>query len=103
MPYIGFAPLAAELVAADVEADHELLALHAARLGHQEVAQLMDEDHRAQADARPSESRRPASERQISPTSSIAIKHIPNVLPPRRAQRSSSIKSLERGIGFEMM
>ncbi len=46
----GFAPLAAELVAADVEADHEFVTTHAAGLCHQEVTQLMDEDHGAQAD-----------------------------------------------------
>ena len=53
MPYSVSPHLPADLVAADVEADHELFALHAARLGHQEVAQLVHEDHGAQAERRP--------------------------------------------------
>ena len=34
----------------DVEAQVELLALHAAELGHDEVAQLVDEDHEPQSE-----------------------------------------------------
>ena len=50
MPYSVSPHSPADLVAADVEADHELFALHAAGLGDQEVAQLVHEDHGAQAE-----------------------------------------------------
>ena len=41
-----FAPLeAAEPPAVDIEAEIELLALHAAGLGDEEVSQFVDEDH----------------------------------------------------------
>ena len=39
-----------QLQPADVEAEIELLALHAAELGDQEMAQLVDENHQPQAD-----------------------------------------------------
>ena len=50
---LRLAPLeAAELEPADIEAEIELLTLHPARLGDEEVPQLMDEDHKPEPEHR---------------------------------------------------
>ena len=48
---LGLAPLATDLVAADVEADEELVAFDAAHFGNGEVAQFMDKNHGTQTEA----------------------------------------------------
>src|SRR4051812_967723 len=45
-----FSATPAQLVAADVEADHELFDLNAAKPRNEIMAELVDENHRAQAD-----------------------------------------------------
>src|SRR5262245_21073527 len=47
---LRFAESFTDLVAADIEADEKLFALHAARLGDEKMPQLVDKDHRPQAD-----------------------------------------------------
>ncbi len=92
----------ASLQPADVEADVELLALHAAHLGDEEVPQLVHEDHEAQARRRPA-----GSSSQfgwlISHISDRQTAHQAHThrATSWRAQRSSSNRSLERGIGFK--
>ena len=49
MPYSVSPQRRAILYAADVEADHELFAFHAARLGDQKVTELVNENDRPQA------------------------------------------------------
>ena len=49
-PIHRLAPFAGDLIAADVETDHELLAFHAACLGDEKMPQLMYEDDGPQAD-----------------------------------------------------
>ena len=96
----GFAPAMAELVAADVEAEIELFALYAARFGHEEVAQLVDEDDHAQADGDFENDAEPVARmRQVDRCDQAHTQRDTSW----RAQRSSSIKSFERGMGIEMV
>ncbi len=88
-----------QLPAADIEAQIELLAFHAAQLGDGEMPQLVHENHEAQADGHLQTGGNPAAMRQ--PTSPPS-----NANPTQyllRAQRRASSRLLERRVGVKFM
>ena len=80
----------------NVEAQIEFLALHPAELGHHEVAQLVDEDHHAQADRDLEDVDGPSQTARIG--SAAAIKHKSNVIPPD--EPSGRARATARSVGL---
>ena len=83
--------------AADVEADHELLAFHAAQLGHDEMAQLMDENDEAQSHG---DLKHGEPEARVGPTGSNQATIQCDI--SLRAQRSAAKTSARVGLGSKL-